>query len=52
MTVVDSESLWEHSFKNDSYQAIVRTKIEQYRKKEEPKAELLDPQNQLAESLV
>lgn len=52
VTVVDSETLWEHSFKNDSYQAIVRMKIEQYRKKEEPKAELLDSQNKLAESLV
>lgn len=52
VTVVDSESMWEHSFKNDSYQAIVRTKINQYRKKEEPKAELLNAQNQLAESLV
>ena len=52
VTVVDSESMWEHSFKNDSYQAIVRMKIDQYRPKKEPKAELLDAQNQLAESLV
>ena len=52
VTVVDSGSMWEHSFKNDSYQAIVRTKIDQYRPKKEPKAELLDAQNQLAESLV
>lgn len=52
VTVVDSGSLWEHSFKNDSYQAIVRTKIDQYQKKEEPKAELLNVQNQLAESLL
>jgi len=52
VTIVDSGSTWEHSFKNESYQVIVRTKIDQYRKKEEPKAELLDAQNQFAESLV
>lgn len=52
VTVVDSGSLWEHSFNNDSYQAIVRMKIDQYRPKKEPKAELLDIQNLLAESLV
>jgi hypothetical protein len=52
MTVVDSGSLWEHSFNNESYQAIVRLKIDQYRPKKEPKAELLEAQNLLAESLI
>jgi hypothetical protein len=52
VTVVDSESMWEHSFNNDSYQTIVRMKIEQYREKKEPKAELLNAQNLLAESLA
>lgn len=51
MTVVDSGSIWEHSFKNDSYQVIVRTKIDQYRKKEEPTVEL-HAQNLFLESLV
>jgi hypothetical protein len=51
VTVVDSGSLWEHSFKNDSYQTIVRTKIDQYPKEEEQKIEL-HSQNLLAESLV
>lgn len=52
VTVVDSGSLWEHSFNNDSYQAIVHMKIDQYRPKKEPKAELLDAQNLLVESLM
>lgn len=52
VTVVDSGSLWEHSFNNDSYQAIVRMKIDQYRPKKEPKAELLEAKNLLVESLV
>lgn len=52
VTVVDSGSLWEHSFNNDSYQAIVRMKIDQYRPKKEPKAELLDAKNLFVESLV
>lgn len=34
VTVVDSQSLWEHSFNNESYQAIVRMKIDQYRIRE------------------
>ena len=51
VTVVDSGSMWEHSFKNDNYQAIVRKKIDQYRKKEEQKIEL-HTQNLLAESLA
>ena len=52
VTVVDSGSIWEHSFNNDSYQAIVRLKIDQYRPKKEPKAELLEAKNLLVESLV
>ena len=52
VTVVDSSSIWEHSFNNDSYQAIVRMKIDQYRAKKEQKAELPDAQNLLAESLA
>lgn len=51
VTVVDSESLWEHSFNNESYQAIVRMRIDQYRAKE-PKAELMNVQHLFAESLA
>jgi GTPase SAR1 family protein len=34
LTVLDSGSLWEHSFNNKSYQAIVCMKIDQYRTSE------------------
>lgn len=51
VTVVDSGSSWEHSFNNDSYQAIVQKKIDQYRAKG-PKIELVNTQNLLVESLA
>jgi hypothetical protein len=32
VTVIDSESQWEHSFDNENYQAIVRSFVDKYRK--------------------
>jgi hypothetical protein len=37
VTVVDSDSLWEHSFNNKNYQAIVCTIIDRYRQKKNQK---------------
>lgn len=51
VTVVDSGSLWEHSFNNESYQNIVREKIEKYRKGS-TKVSLIDSQKLLIESFV
>ena len=51
VTVVDSGSLWEHSFNNESYQTIVRMKIDQYRIRE-PKTKLVNAQSLLVESLA
>lgn len=51
VTVVDSGSMWEHSFKNESYQNIVREKIEKYRK-ESKSIELAISQDSLIESFV
>lgn len=51
VTVVDSGSLWEHSFNNESYQKIVREKIEKY-KKGSTKVTLMDSQKVLVESFV
>lgn len=51
VTVVDSESLWEHSFNNESYQSIVRMKIDLYRPKKS-KTELANAQSLLVESLA
>ena len=51
VTVVDSGSTWEHSFNNDSYQVIVRMKIDQYRIRD-PKAKLAHAQSPLVESLA
>lgn len=51
VTVIDSGSLWEHSFNNESYQNIVREKIEKYRKNP-AKAALVDSKNSLIESFA
>ncbi len=51
VTVVDSGSLWEHSFNNESYQNIVREKIEKYRKGS-TKVSFMDSQQLLIESFV
>ncbi len=51
VTVVDSESMWEHSFKNESYQNIVLEKIEKYRKSS-TRIALMDSQKLLVESFV
>jgi ribosomal protein S13 len=51
VTVLDSGSMWEHSFNNESYQNIVRKKIEKYRK-DPTKITLIDSQELLVESFV
>ncbi len=51
VTVVNSGSMWEHSFKNESYQNIVLEKIEKYRKSPTIIA-LMDSQKLLVESFV
>ena len=51
VTVVDSGSMWEHSFKNESYQNIVLEKIEKYRKSS-TRIALMDSQKLLVESFV
>lgn len=51
VTVVDSRSMWEHSFKNESYQNIVLEKIEKYQKKSKS-IELAISQDLLIESFV
>ena len=50
VTVIDSESLWEHSFNNKSYQKIVRTIIKEYRTNTRNEQAVLD--DSLAESYV
>ena len=51
VTVLDSGSMWEHSFNNESYQAIVHSIVDKYRKNR-MKVELADFQNLLIESFV
>lgn len=51
VTVVDSESLWEHSFNNENYQNIVREKIDKYREGS-TKVALVDSQKLLIESFI
>ncbi len=51
VTVLDSGSMWEHSFNNESYQNIVNEKIEKYRKNL-TKIALMDSQKMLMESFV
>ncbi len=51
LTVLDSGSLWEHSFNNKSYQAVVRMKIDQYRTSD-AKANSLHSQSILVESFA
>lgn len=51
VTVVDPGSMWEHSFKNESYQNIVLEKIEKYRKSS-ARIALMDSQKLLVESFV
>lgn len=51
VTVLDSGSMWEHSFNNEIYQNIVREKIEKYRKSS-TKITLMDSQKLLVDSFV
>jgi hypothetical protein len=51
VTVLDSESMWEHSFKNENYQRAVHSIIENYRKSPS-KVALIDSQNSLFESFA
>lgn len=51
VTVLDSGSMWEHSFNNESYQNIVREQIEKYRKNQ-TKVALTNSQKTLIESFV
>ncbi len=51
VTIVDSASMWEHSFNNESYQTIVREIIEKYRKNQK-KIELSDAKKILVESSI
>lgn len=51
VTVVNSGGMWEHSFKNESYQNIVLEKIEKYRKSPTSIA-FMDSQKLLVESFV
>lgn len=51
VTVVDSESTWEHSFKNESYQHAINEIIEKYRKNP-TKIGLIRSQDLLIESFV
>lgn len=51
VTVLDSESTWEHSFKNENYQHAVHSMIEKYRKSSS-KVALIDSQNSLVESFA
>jgi hypothetical protein len=51
VTVLDSGSMWEHSFNNESYQNIVNEKIEKYRKNLTTIV-LMDSQKMLIESFV
>jgi hypothetical protein len=51
ITVLDSKNLWEHSFNNESYQAIVHSIIDRYRKNR-MNVQLANTQNILIESFV
>ena|ERR1700758_2513046 len=51
VTVVDSGSTWEHSFKNASYQNVVSELIDKYRKNQ-TNVELITSQDLLIESFV
>lgn len=51
VTVLDSGSMWEHSFNNESYQAIVHSIIDKYRKNR-MNIQLADAENSLVESFV
>lgn len=51
VTVIDSGSMWEHSFKNESYQKFVETTIKKYRESK-TKIDLIRSQDLLMESFV
>lgn len=51
VTVIDSGSMWEHSFKNESYQKFVETTVKKYRKGK-TKVDLVRSQDLLMESFV
>lgn len=51
VTVVDSGSIWEHSFNNESYQYIVNKIIERYQKNQ-TKVELINSEDSVIRSYV
>jgi len=51
VTILDSASMWEHSFNNESYQAIVSAIVDKYLISQK-KIELANSQNLLVESFV
>jgi hypothetical protein len=51
VTILESGSLWEHSFNNESYQVVVHSIIDKYRNNQ-MKIQLIDAQSVLIESFV